>query len=111
MMLFPMKAKHFVWVLAGMEFLTTVFSGRAGLSSAAHLGGMVAGLVYLWGGAWLTSREATLEALKRLGIGTSTNGRRKGKKSASHLKLIVDNPKKLKGIQEDEDDPGPKTWH
>ena len=49
MMLFPMKAKHFVWVLAGIEFLTSIFSGRGGLVSVAHLGGMAAGYTYLWG--------------------------------------------------------------
>src|SRR6185295_7081780 len=35
MMLFPMKAKHFIWILAGIEFMSIfpVFSGRGSLSS------------------------------------------------------------------------------
>jgi membrane associated rhomboid family serine protease len=48
MLLFPMKAKHFVWVLAGIEFLSSLYSGRNGLSSVAHLSGMGAGFGFLW---------------------------------------------------------------
>src|SRR4051812_9257004 len=43
MMVFPMKAKHFVMILAAIEFISTVFYSRAGVANAAHLGGMVVG--------------------------------------------------------------------
>lgn len=100
MMLFPMKAKHFVWVLAGIEFFTTVFSGRGGLSGIAHLGGMLGGLVYLWAWARLrvSARPRGAEARTR----RSWNPLSK-KKSASHLKLVIDNDHK-KG-------PKPPTFH
>ena len=49
MMLFPLKAKQFVWVLAGIEFLSAFFSDRpgSGLGAIAHLSGMGAGFLYL----------------------------------------------------------------
>ncbi len=102
MMLFPMKAKHFIWVLAGVEFMSTVFSGRGGLSSAAHVGGMIAGLGYLWVQSRLqiASRQSTAKkgakaALSKLGLATSKK---------KHLKLVVDN-------NDDDRDPNDKTWH
>ncbi|MCM2277848.1 MAG: rhomboid family intramembrane serine protease [Oligoflexia bacterium] len=98
MMLFPMKAKHFVWVLAAIEFMTTVYSGRGGLASAAHLGGMVAGFGALWGGAaWKVfrkHREQAREASKR----------EKKRKAAEHLRLVVSN-------EEKDENERPKTWH
>lgn len=105
MMLFPMKAKHFVWVLGAVEFMSTLYSGRGGLSSAAHLGGMLAGLVYLWGGAaWVLARRRRAE-------GKDAARRNKRKKAAGHLKLVINN----RGIPHVEDDDGddsnPKTWH
>jgi membrane associated rhomboid family serine protease len=102
MMLFPMKAKHFIWVLAGVEFLSSVFSGRGGLSSAAHIGGMLAGLGYLWVQARLLAarrNEAKGTSKKRA---TARFGLAPKKK---HLKLIVDNK------EEDDRDPEDKTWH
>jgi membrane associated rhomboid family serine protease len=98
MMLFPMKAKHFIWVLAGIEFMSTVFSGRGGLASIAHVGGMAAGLSYLWGrAAWIvwSKRRAATQAL---------SGREKRKKAGDHLRLVIDNEKS------DPDDK-PKIWH
>ncbi|MBC7386452.1 MAG: rhomboid family intramembrane serine protease [Cryobacterium sp.] len=100
MMLFPMKAKHFIWVLAAVEFLSSVFSGRGGLSSAAHIGGMLAGLGYLW-----VQSQSAKRASNRLSSKKSTNKfALTGKKK--HLKLVVDNPDR-----EDERDPNDKTWH
>ncbi len=102
MMLFPMKAKHFIWVLAGVEFMSTVFSGRGGLSSAAHVGGMLAGLGYLWVQArMLASARAKGErSPKKKPIGKYALTSKK-----KHLKLIVDND------GEDDRDPNDKTWH
>jgi membrane associated rhomboid family serine protease len=47
MMIFPMQAKYFVMILAGIEFISTVFYSRSTIASAAHLGGMLAGFLYL----------------------------------------------------------------
>lgn len=101
MMLFPMKAKHFIWVLAGVEFVTSVFSGRGGLSSAAHVGGMVAGVGFLWVQARIlrAKREA----------GPSTKRKNTGKfgiPKKKHLKLVVDN-----NDGDEERDSNNKTWH
>jgi len=105
MLLFPMKAKHFVWILGGVEFFSTVFSGRGGLSSAAHLGGMVAGLAYLW-------VRASVQIAKKHRENRSKFDRSKPKKRKSHLKLIIDNERDLnKYIEEDNPDDSPKTWH
>ncbi|MBS1961099.1 MAG: rhomboid family intramembrane serine protease [Bdellovibrionales bacterium] len=102
MMLFPMKAKHFIWVLAGVEFLSTVFSGRGGLSSAAHIGGMLAGLGYLW-------VQSRILAARRNSEGRGGGGkkpRRFGTPSKKkHLKLVIDNK------DEDDRDPEDRTWH
>lgn len=103
MMLFPMKAKHFIWVLAAVEFLSTIFSGRGGLSSAAHIGGMIAGLGYLW--------VQTRMIIAKRG-GSEGSGKKKGSgrfglsPKKKHLKLVVG-----KKTGEDERDSGDKTWH
>ncbi len=102
MMLFPMKAKHFIWVLAGVEFLTTVFSGRGGLSSAAHVGGMFAGLGYLWVQARTLRASRESKSVKKKPGLRGKIGLAGNKK---HLKLIVDND------GEDDRDPNDKTWH
>ncbi len=92
MMLFPMKASQFIWVLAGIEFLQAAFSSnQGGLGAIAHLSGMGAGFLFLW----LQARGF------RLPKGPSP----KKKKPASHLRLVKDNP------PEDDDRNGPKTWH
>ncbi|MBU6376315.1 MAG: rhomboid family intramembrane serine protease [Bdellovibrionales bacterium] len=102
MMLFPMKAKHFIWILAGVEFLTGLFSGAPGaaLSSVAHLGGMGGGFVYLYGrGTWLvwSRRQETRRA------------QRPKKSGKSHLKLVVDREKPAS--KPDSEDDEPRTWH
>jgi membrane associated rhomboid family serine protease len=89
MMLFPLKAKQFVWLLAGIEFLTALFSGQGGLGAFAHLSGMGAGFVYLW----LESKGFQLRKM---------NQQKARKKSSSHLRLV-------KGDEEDEKPP--RTWH
>jgi len=95
MMLFPMKAKVFIWVLAAVEFLSTIFSGRGGLSSAAHIGGMLAGLGYLW----VQSRMLAADRTRAKAPIKKKSAKKK------YLKLIVDN----KG--DDDRDPDDKTWH
>jgi membrane associated rhomboid family serine protease len=110
MMVFPMKAKHFIWVLVGLELMTTVFSGRSGggLGSTAHLGGMVTGFLYLWVPAWLKVR-AKIQG-RASTMGSSVSKIFSGKKPGNHLKLVVDN-KNTKSPKIDADDKGPKTWH
>ena len=92
MMIFPMKAKQFVWVLAGIEFLQALFSGQGGLGAIAHLSGMGAGFAYLW-------LEAKGMRVRKERAANSP------KRASSHLRLI-------KGeVPEDDDRQGPKTWH
>lgn len=99
MMLFPMKAKHFVWILAAMEFMTTVYAGRGGLASAAHLGGMATGFLYLWG------RAAWVVFHKRHAEGRKLSRREKKRKAAEHLRLVINNDEKDKSAED------PKVWH
>lgn len=105
MMLFPMKAKVFVWVLAGVEFLTTVFSPGGGMSGVAHLGGMLGGFLFLLLSVFLKSRIA---GLKRMA---------KNKGKAPHLKLVVSNTKGPKKdflnqlFKQGDSRDDPKTWH
>ncbi len=100
MMLFPMKAKYFIWVLAAVEFMSTLFSGRSGLAGAAHLGGMVAGFAMLWGGAAMTVMKKRRQATQAVAAQV------KRKKAASHLKLVVSKPG-----DSDDDSKNPKTWN
>lgn len=100
MMVFPMKAKHFIWVLAAIEFMSTVFSGRGGgVASIAHVGGMFAGFAYLWGRAAWTVWQKRKKGPKGGGA-----IHEKRKKAADHLKLIIDNEKSGP-------DEKPKVWH
>jgi membrane associated rhomboid family serine protease len=91
MMLFPMKAKQFVWVLAGIEFLQALFSGQGGLGAFAHLSGMGAGFIYLW------LQAKGMQVRKK-------NQNEQRKKSSSHLRLVKNDPK-------DDDEKPPRTWH
>lgn len=102
MMLFPIKAKYFIWILALIELLTTVYSPGSGLASLAHLGGMGAGFFYLWIRATLILAKNRKE---KRAFFVSPKKRR-----ANHLKLIVNNDRDLDNIDQDSED-GPKTWH
>lgn len=95
MMMFPMKSKHFVGVLAGVEFLNALFSAQGGLSAIAHLSGMAGGYAFLW----MQAKGVQLNFKKRLG----SSGE---KKKPNHLKLVKGQPP-----QDDDDQRGPKTWH
>jgi membrane associated rhomboid family serine protease len=97
MLLFPMKAKHFIWVLALIEFMTSVFSPHGGLGSVAHLAGMGAGFSLLWFRA----------ALRTRGKGSKKKPRGGKKTKSGHLKLVVNRP----GEFDDDADNNPKTWH
>ncbi len=102
MMLFPMKAKHFVWVLALLELMTTLYSGGGGFASLGHLSGMVTGLGYLW--------------VRTLLILSKKNKQKRGftsrfkKRKNQHLKLIVNNDQNFDSKEEASEE-DPTTWH
>lgn len=55
--LFPMKMKHFVWIIGGIALYSAISSGQSGIAHLAHLGGMVFGFLYLRGGKGLNIGE------------------------------------------------------
>lgn len=100
MMIFPMKAKHFVLLLAAVEFISTVFYTRSGIANAAHLGGMVVGFSFLFLTAWWR----VVQKKKRTG--------HRSKLNRKHLKLVVNNKNDLGGFDDDNDDGSQKpTFH
>jgi membrane associated rhomboid family serine protease len=56
--LFPIKAKYYVWIMGAIVFLSTLRDSGGQVSHFAHLGGMLAGFIYL---------------KTRMGIGPRTN--------------------------------------
>lgn len=114
MMIFPMKAKHFVWILAGIEFMTSIYSGRSGIASIAHLGGMAAGFGYLLGRVKLRRlREASAG---RRGEKELNQRRERVKRAGQHLKLVINEAQAKGALAPDADDgdeknTDPKTWH
>jgi membrane associated rhomboid family serine protease len=48
--LFPIKMKHFVWIIGAIALYSSIASGESGIAHLAHLGGMVFGYLYLRGG-------------------------------------------------------------
>ena len=51
--LFPMKMKHFVWIIGGIALYSAMTSSQGGIAHLAHLGGMLFGYLYLRGGGSL----------------------------------------------------------
>lgn len=91
MMIFPMKAKYFVMLLGGIQVVSLMTSGvvGGGVAYLAHLGGLVAGFLFLWGRT----------------LWQKNNWDRKSKKRGRNLRLVVDNePKKS-------DNENPKYWN
>ena len=87
MFLFPMKAKHFVALLAVVELLSLLSSGLVGgeVAYLAHLGGVASGYLILVGmGRW-----------------NRFNWEHKMRKKQQHLKLVVDNEREKE----------PKYWN
>ena len=69
MMLFPIRAKHFVWVIAAIDLLSAM-SGSADanrVASFAHLGGLATGFLLVRYGARFMGFFAGLEARRREG--------------------------------------------
>lgn len=101
MMMFPMQAKHFIWVLAGIEFLQ-IFSSQSWLSSVAHLSGMGAGYVFLW------VQAKGFDQKGRSGAQSKNKPKNRG-----HLKLVSSDQSSQSVPESERDGSGkkPPTWH
>lgn len=88
MMLFPLKAKYFVMIIAAVELMWILTGSQAGVANVAHIGGFVAGFVFL---SWESKKKSKGKAKK------------KARKGGPGLKLVVDNEKS--------DDDGPRYWN
>lgn len=79
MMLFPMKAKYFILLLAVVEVFTLITAGFGGaVNNTAHLGGFILGLLYIYVGRYISNRRQKHWL----------------KKPGNKLKLVIDNEKK-----------------
>ncbi len=90
-MLFPMQARYFVMILAGIEFITLLnskASGESNVANLAHLGGIIVGYLFLY--FW------TRWSIGRRGKSSQPTNRR-------GLKLVVNNE-----VSEKQD---PKFWN
>lgn len=47
--LFPIKMKHFVWIIGAIALYSSIASSESGIAHLAHLGGMIFGYLYLRG--------------------------------------------------------------
>ncbi len=103
MMVFPMRARHFVMILAAIEFISTVFYSRSGVANAAHLGGMIVGFLFLLTNAYIKVRRR--QAKK----GGQAKPKGLKARAVSHLKLVVNN-ELFEEFDKDERDDGP-TFH
>lgn len=104
MMLFPMKAKRFILILAAVELVTLVYGNQGQVSNIAHLGGMLGGIIYLLAATKIKQFQKSGGLADRKPWGSS----RKSKKG--HLKLVKGTSSK--GNDDDQQSPprGP-TWH
>jgi membrane associated rhomboid family serine protease len=48
--LFPIRMKHFVWIIGAIALYSSIGSSESGIAHLAHLGGMLFGYLYLRGG-------------------------------------------------------------
>ena len=108
MMLFPMKAKHFIWLMALVELMATVYSSRSPLSGLAHLGGMATGFVFLWGQAVFIVMKKRQKENQGAGRGQKPST----KKRSEHLRLIVNKDGRNDPPNDPHDDSKPpRIWH
>jgi len=93
---FPMKARFFVLLLAGMEFVALMNVGPSGsrVANLAHIGGMISGLIYLW--LWTKKLQSR---------GGKARKKAKGRRG---LRLVVDNEKDKKPGEDPND---PRYWN
>lgn len=55
--LFPVKMKHFVFIIGAIALYSSMTTTHSGIAHLAHLGGMVFGYIYLrWGNPWVWAR-------------------------------------------------------
>lgn len=86
---FPLKAKHFVLLIGGFEFVSLLTSGANNqIANLAHIGGLITGYIYLAG--WTKWRQ------KKWSVG----------KARRNLRLVVN-----KSSKDDEPGDGPKYWN
>jgi len=63
LIVFPMKVKHCVWLLVGVQVLIAFWGNKTGIAAVTHLGGFLAGFLYMryeW-----TLRSAMLRTVER----------------------------------------------
>lgn len=91
MMLFPMRAKYFTMILGAVEVVTLLNNGLGGgeVANLAHIGGLVAGFLFL-------------QVYTRF---QQSKWRKQSGKRGRGLRLVVDNDKK----KDDKD--GPRYWN
>lgn len=63
-MLFPIPARYFVMIIGAISFYMSVMGSRSGVAHAAHLGGLVAGYLYLTAGSGGPMAELKYRYLK-----------------------------------------------
>ena len=103
MMLFPIKAKHFVVILGIFELMTSFYSSGRGVGSMAHLAGMGAGFTYLWA-------RARMIVWKKQARKPSFFEKWQKKRRSKHLKLVVSRSNKSPPDDESKGSP-PRIWH
>jgi len=105
MMMFPIKAKHSILILVGLQLMTTIYTPGGAWSGFADLTGMGAGFVYLWVRArWILNQKSrALGFLNRSQAG-------KKKKRSNHLKLVGSQSGAFEHLDSDSGD-HPRTWH
>ena len=59
--LFPIKMKHFVWIIGAIALYNSYTSSQSGIAHLAHLGGMIFGYLYLRSGNILSSLNNYLD--------------------------------------------------
>ncbi|NUM58594.1 MAG: rhomboid family intramembrane serine protease [Bdellovibrionaceae bacterium] len=91
-MMFPMKARYFVMILAFIQFASLMSSGVVGgeVAYLAHLGGLISGVIYMLVWSFLVKLELDKRA----------------KKKSRNLRLVVDNEKEEPASKKD-----PRYWN
>lgn len=98
MMMFPMKAKHMVLLLAFIQIVSLLSEGgSSGVAYLAHLGGFVSGFLFLKGMNW------SHKAKRSSGVG---HVKASVTKSKTKLRLVVNNKDDSEGVPKD-----PKYWN
>ncbi len=92
---FPMKARHFIMLIAGIEVIMLVSSGLGGskVANMAHIGGLVTGYIYLV--LWTRWQQNRWRGDKK-------------SKARRNLRLVVNNTDKKENSNSGD---GPKYWN